>query len=487
MRIATYGSIFLLGCALANVACAISLEYCREQDKKQISIEEKYNCWKRLADPETSAQPDEAQSQASQTVAAQTQETAKETVAKDKSKAPADIISTATRTVLLEAHEPNRVGYTKDNDDVGFMDFTLSMQYPLFLQQLQEKSPPEFSVGEFNSDYPIDNLCNRLKTDKLVSECGTVADLNNILGQDELYKKVMKVNMGKQPSERLNNLDKACNCDKNKTKCNLRKLHRIALEEFYPQETPKSQKGSSWLPYMAFTGRFGQYIGTRSSSPVIAKRFNPKLFVRWFLNGKTVEDRDEDINYIDFEYAHESNGQSVDSLASFNNHANDLGSAAFAKDYISRGWDYIGVTGQWHPQKTDKWTDNWTLGGSVKKYIGGFLQGNIEEYFAWEAPRTITKRNQVNGLQMSAKYKLKEVSSSWFGDASFKWDTGSNHPFRYNTYTLELEITPFSNFLGAPMAITYRNGYNSDIAQYFVKGSSIGFGLKFETFGLGKK
>ena len=30
--------------------------------------------------------------------------------------------------------------------------------------------------------------------------------------------------------------------------------------------------------YFAFTGRWGQYIGDRYSSPVIAKRFNPKLF-----------------------------------------------------------------------------------------------------------------------------------------------------------------------------------------------------------------
>lgn len=32
--------------------------------------------------------------------------------------------------------------------------------------------------------------------------------------------------------------------------------------------------------YLAFAGRFGQYIGTRDSAPVIGKRFNPKIFAR---------------------------------------------------------------------------------------------------------------------------------------------------------------------------------------------------------------
>src|SRR5260221_11789185 len=35
--------------------------------------------------------------------------------------------------------------------------------------------------------------------------------------------------------------------------------------------------------YFAFSGRFGQYIGTRDSSPVVEKRFEPKLFIRHWL------------------------------------------------------------------------------------------------------------------------------------------------------------------------------------------------------------
>lgn len=30
-------------------------------------------------------------------------------------------------------------------------------------------------------------------------------------------------------------------------------------------------------PYIAFSGRFAQYIGTRDSSPVVGKRFNPEF------------------------------------------------------------------------------------------------------------------------------------------------------------------------------------------------------------------
>src|SRR5258708_33525620 len=81
--------------------------------------------------------------------------------------------------------------------------------------------------------------------------------------------------------------------------------------------------------YFAFTGRWGQYIGDRYSSPVIAKRFNPKLFWRQNLN-YVCQERKEDGTlavskhcegnpdkvpgtYIEAAIGHESNGQTISS------------------------------------------------------------------------------------------------------------------------------------------------------------------------------
>src|SRR5690606_17589855 len=56
--------------------------------------------------------------------------------------------------------------------------------------------------------------------------------------------------------------------------------------------------------YLSFSGRFSQYIGTRESSPVVARSFNPTLFYRFWTSAE---------NFLDFEYGHESNGQRINS------------------------------------------------------------------------------------------------------------------------------------------------------------------------------
>lgn len=97
----------------------------------------------------------------------------------------------------------------------------------------------DFSMDEFAGEYTIDKLCNRLKADKLVNECSTVAELNNLLKQAGLYRNIKTSNSGEQPSVRLNKLEEVYNISK--AEYNLKNLNRIALEEFYTQETPKSQ------------------------------------------------------------------------------------------------------------------------------------------------------------------------------------------------------------------------------------------------------
>src|SRR5512141_771635 len=46
----------------------------------------------------------------------------------------------AKQYVLLEAHEPNRLGWTKDNDDDGFMDFLVSIQHPFAYESRKDSN-----------------------------------------------------------------------------------------------------------------------------------------------------------------------------------------------------------------------------------------------------------------------------------------------------------------------------------------------------------
>lgn len=374
-KIATYGMLCLIGCALTDIANATSLAECQAIEMNNAKTEDQLKCYKSLA-VELQAQTSQRKSSIQQNSESQHDNGAtsgvNSTVAKDctatKASCEQDQQNKAN-PVLLEAHEPNRVGATWDSDDIRFMDFTLSMQYPIFYQSLAQ---------------------------------------------------------------------------------------------------------SSWLPYVAFTGRFGQYIGTRPSSPVIAKRYNPKIFVRHFLNGRKVQEKDQlEADYYDIEYAHISNGQSIDSLQSFNVHAADLGNAEYTKDYISRGWDYFGITGKTHPD----YAKGLTVRYGFKHYFGGLMQNKVEQYFPWEAAREITKLSQVSGLHLAGKYDISD-----YYNIAVSFDTGTNHPFKHNTLEAEFGIAPFHNIFGIPIVFTYRNGYNSDLAQYYKKVTSLGFALKLESF-----
>ncbi|HJS36710.1 MAG TPA: hypothetical protein VJ789_01120 [Burkholderiales bacterium] len=279
--------------------------------------------------------------------------------------------------IRLKNHEPIFAGYTWDSDDVGFLDFTISLQYPILAKTLDEG------------------------------------------------------------------------------------------------------KRYGWLPYFALTARFGQYVETRESSPVIAKRFNPKFFVRYALSEFPDSGESPD-RYLDFEYAHESNGQSVDTQQSFDSLAQALGSAEYAKDYISRGWDYLGLTWKhtlrWEPTSLRMYV-------SRKWYCGCWLQGDMEESFDFEEPREITSIRQVSGWR--AVLALDTGRDNPIVDrATLILDTGTRDTFKYNTARLELGIPAVKNFTGVPLVLWARTGYLSDLAQYYQKVTS--YGVAFELLTLGR-
>lgn len=243
----------------------------------------------------------------------------------------------------------------------------------------------------------------------------------------------------------------------------------------------------SCQPYFAFTGRFGQYISVRESSPVISKRFNPKLFFR-------LETENE--NYLDIEYAHESNGQRVDSAERFSRLVDEFTADQAAglknrpqdaNDYISRGWDYVGATLKYKLDNTDPDRSNdITFYLSYKNFIGGVFQGDIEEYYPeFEDAREITAREQVDGIRFIAKIEGDNVPIDKIGDEYFSgykfafiYETGNDKPFDYNTYKLEFT----TRFLTMPVMFWVQSGYNSDLAQYYKDVTSYGIAFEFRTF-----
>ncbi len=283
------------------------------------------------------------------------------------------------RVALLSSDQPNRLGCTRDSYDRGcFMDFVLSLRYPLFYKALQEG-------------------------------------------------------------------------------------HKFDM-----------------LPFFAFTSRFGQYSGTvRHSSPVVTKRFNPSLYLRFYTANSVDHElgmADSKQDYYDVGYAHESDGQDVDSVAAFNSTTASVGSPENAQDYISRGWDYLNYKRHLHFQAVGRNT----MDIDLRYFLSyGLFQKGIEEYFPWEAPRPITHISQVDGIRLIV---TRDVDVSWFKGVSLFYTTGYRDIARWNTFRLELGFTPLSNLLGLPIILWGQSGYNANVSQYYRKAWSIGLAASFETY-----
>lgn len=234
------------------------------------------------------------------------------------------------------------------------------------------------------------------------------------------------------------------------------------------------------LPFISFTSRMGQYMGTvRHSSPVVTKRFNPKLFLRFYNQppaDKELWSDDNGLDYFDIGYAHESNGQYVDSPTLFASTSASVGGDAIAQDYLSRGWDYLGYKRHMYLRRWGMYS----IDAEFRYFLTyGYLQKGIEEYFPWEGPRTVTHISQVDGMRLRMNFDFRR---DWFKGASLLYITGYRNPVKWNTARVELGFTPLSNLLGVPIMLWGQTGYNNNIAQYYRKTWSIGLAAVFETF-----
>jgi len=280
--------------------------------------------------------------------------------------------------VLLQSDEPNFIGYRVEDDDVGHMDFKLSLKYPLF----------------HHAEAP-----------------GTPLSLT------------------------------------------------------WDRLSPKLD--------FSFTGRFAQYIGTRDSSPVVAKRFHPKLISRWWL--------DKGDTALDLAYEHESNGQSINTAASFAQqrayHAGKFEDPDFARDFISRGWDFLSATLQ-HQFRHQNWhfQSRWNF---RHFYENGLLQGPLEEVWAFEGVTNAPSRKSVDGVSLGlfTRY-LRDwhwLRSNW---VDLHYTTGTTRPFEHNTlvWTLGLQLGPM------PLAIWGHHGYLSDLADFYRPTNAYGISFSLQSF-----
>lgn len=255
--------------------------------------------------------------------------------------------------------------------------------------------------------------------------------------------------------------------------------------------------------YFAFSGRAGQYIGTRDSSPVVGKRFNPLVSFRWWQRDRDLQkaDRVGEWSFHDFfeiSFAHESNGQRIGDIDNPQTPEQENlgrtrfealqrefllvdGDASIARDELSRGWDYLGA----------RWSRSWRIREHRTLFVqldGRYylsdspVQGRAEEYNLWEGDDEWLaeydgeiSRNKVDGLRASFRLEF-ETGNRFLNVNELKLDfaTGYKDPFERLTARVELGFRYTT--------LWYRNGYNSDLVDYYRKDESWGVALKIREF-----
>jgi len=245
-----------------------------------------------------------------------------------------------------------------------------------------------------------------------------------------------------------------------------------------------------WFPrdtvrlYLTFTGRFGFYLGTRPSSPVIAKNYNPKLLWRWIpdpestLSAETGGRRREYKSYFDFAYAHDSNGQSISTAEQYDGLVRQVSNPNYALDYISRGWDYLDFATK---QAFSGETARVNIYPELKYFLRhGLLQGVPEEYHSWEGGSPGQPRHAYDGILMEVDYLPyagRSSNSPRWDDTlrlALKYMTGYEPIARYNTVRGEIGLT----VLGLPLNLWAQDGYMNSLARYYFKTTSVGLEVR---------
>jgi len=223
---------------------------------------------------------------------------------------------------------------------------------------------------------------------------------------------------------------------------------------------------------LSFSGQFAQHID-RNSRPVIGRRYNPKLFLRF--------GSDTSVFSANIGYAHESNGQSLSDSAKYSELMSDnsqKSNAASVEETISRGWDYIDII-------AIRNFENAKLSFNARYYLdGGLLQNRAENRNSWE----------IYGKNISRKY---------IDDAIIELELKNSLPWSYFHGKIQHNALILKGAMGLtlgnwpkpgyfeveehlqlflPVYLNMHRGYLSSVAGYSILSWSFGAGLYLDSF-----
>lgn len=159
-------------------------------------------------------------------------------------------LTVTLRSPIAPSYESSYRWYIKlhreffGNKDVRDIRKKGLFEYVEWLKTVEKKKAagsPDFRAEEFANGLTIERLCKALGKDKLNINGHAIHDLNNLLKENDLFKKMIHSNPDKALSNELN---KRITAYKNeKSDRNLKRVNRSAIEMYYPQDTPIMKPG----------------------------------------------------------------------------------------------------------------------------------------------------------------------------------------------------------------------------------------------------
>jgi outer membrane phospholipase A len=213
--------------------------------------------------------------------------------------------------------------------------------------------------------------------------------------------------------------------------------------------------------YLIYNGTYDFYGGSRESSPVISRRQNPGLAYQYNRRERRGPNT-FGLDALRVGWYHESNGQIIETRQRFEA---AQATVADAQDYISRGWDYLGIAlyashGQFaHELQLRTYCDCQALG----------LVDYREDEIFWEDLAEQPNINDYDGLRYRGEWRWHK----WLTRLELK--SGHRDTAALGNVSGRLSFAHMGNF---PFSLFYYTGYGRELTTYHERLDYLGIGIE---------
>lgn len=252
------------------------------------------------------------------------------------------------------------------------------------------------------------------------------------------------------------------------------------------QEFDMSNSKADWNLALAGTIEFDFFVGSRNSSPVVGRRYNPSLQYYYSLN------QPKRWQEWRLSFEHESNGQSTDNIQTLNELARSFSrqyrdnrnvSAEelfdLATETISLSNNFVSVGGVYRFSTSDdaKICDEKLLCVDLHFKLRQQVLGDIQngEFRTFENRNDRLKDYQGTKLSLTSRWSKESRINLTIRTGQLS----GGSPLKNNTMELNYFYIWNVGEFDIPLSLSYRTGYLEELYNYSNKSSTLKIGLNF--------